>query len=139
MTGVRRKARGLALQVLYEIDAAKNSTVELIVLDENSKQELGKVKKELKNGSNNISIEFSIGQPELWWSNGLGDAHLYKLIFIALRLPYPRYPLFVPKSINPSQYANNRGCRNASNFQGESSYRWVLCSSYQWLADYRGL
>ncbi|MCD4730080.1 MAG: hypothetical protein K8R74_05745 [Bacteroidales bacterium] len=71
------------ISALYEINATKNSTVELIVLDENSKQELGKVKKELKIGSNNISIEFSIGQPELWWSNGLGDAHLYKLIFIA--------------------------------------------------------
>ncbi|MDR1682167.1 MAG: glycoside hydrolase family 2 protein [Candidatus Symbiothrix sp.] len=31
----------------------------------------------LKKGNNNIMVDFSIKNPELWWTNGLGDAHLY--------------------------------------------------------------
>ena len=31
-------------------------------------------------GTNNYSLDFKINQPQLWWSNGLGKAHLYHWI-----------------------------------------------------------
>lgn len=32
---------------------------------------------DLKPGKNLVKVDFSIENPTLWWSNGLGDAHLY--------------------------------------------------------------
>lgn len=39
------------------------------------------IKKEiqLNKGANNIEQEFIIKKPKLWWTNGLGEAHLYNL------------------------------------------------------------
>jgi beta-mannosidase len=33
----------------------------------------------LKKGSNTINYPFTVNNPKLWWSNGLGEAHLYSL------------------------------------------------------------
>ena len=32
---------------------------------------------DLKGGTNKVVVDFSIKNPKLWWSNGLGEAHLY--------------------------------------------------------------
>ncbi len=71
------------ISTIYEINAVQDGSVELIVLDDKSNQEFGKLIKEIKVGSNNITIDFFINDPELWWSNGLGKAHLYEFSFIA--------------------------------------------------------
>ena len=33
---------------------------------------------ELVAGANTISVPFAIGNPKLWWSNGLGEPNLYQ-------------------------------------------------------------
>jgi len=52
-----------------------NATVSVIDKDANKKQ--GEAVANLKKGLNKIEINFIIKNPELWWSNGLGEAHLY--------------------------------------------------------------
>jgi len=37
----------------------------------------GSVSKDLQKGNNKITVDFTINNPKLWWSNGLGEAHLY--------------------------------------------------------------
>lgn len=37
---------------------------------------------QLKKGTNNIEIEFSIPEPALWWPNGSGEQNLYDLEFL---------------------------------------------------------
>ncbi len=34
---------------------------------------------QLTSGLNQVQVEFEINNPELWWTNGLGEAHLYKI------------------------------------------------------------
>ncbi len=68
---------------IYEIEALKEGRVELIVLDVNSDQQFVKINKDIKAGINYLEVDFNIENPELWWTNGLGKAHLYDLEFIA--------------------------------------------------------
>lgn len=53
----------------------QNATID-IINDEN-KEKFGAVTVDLKKGLNKVNINFTIDKPELWWSNGLGKAHLY--------------------------------------------------------------
>lgn len=47
------------------------------VIDSDSKKVFGKTQAHLKKGLNKISLDFTIKKPKLWWSHGLGEAHLY--------------------------------------------------------------
>jgi len=71
------------INAVYEIDAIQDCSVELSVFDKKLKQEIGKINKELNTGVNELIIDFKIDNPELWWTNGLGDAFLYDFKFIA--------------------------------------------------------
>lgn len=71
------------ISAIVEIVAMKDGSVELIVVDNNSNQELGKAEREIKTGSNHFTIDFTINNPKLWWTNGLGKAYLYDLKFLA--------------------------------------------------------
>lgn len=39
----------------------------------------------LERGDNSLTVPLVIKNPELWWSNGLGEAHLYDLAFNVIR------------------------------------------------------
>ncbi len=47
------------------------------VIDTDTKRVIATRKAPLAKGENIIDLEFSINNPELWWSNTLGEAHLY--------------------------------------------------------------
>lgn len=55
-----------------DIDNAKITVTNL-----NSGTVYGTTTSSLKKGENKIVVDFTINNPELWWSNGLGEAHLY--------------------------------------------------------------
>ncbi|MFA9391320.1 MAG: glycoside hydrolase family 2 protein [Prolixibacteraceae bacterium] len=59
------------------VDASATLSGKLIVLDKESGKQLAQKSVEITSGNNNIEIPFSIVQPKLWWSSGLGEAHLY--------------------------------------------------------------
>lgn len=52
-----------------------NASVSVSDIDANRK--LGETVANLKKGLNKVEINFTIKNPELWWSNGLGESHLY--------------------------------------------------------------
>ncbi len=66
------------LKAFVEIDAAKS--VEAQVIIECAEADIKEViQVSLKQGSNTVSCDLHIHQPKLWWSNGLGEAHLYQI------------------------------------------------------------
>ncbi len=65
------------LNLIYEVEADDESeaTLEVRCLENNSQT---KQQVRLTKGVNKIEIPFAINNPKRWWSNGLGDAYLYK-------------------------------------------------------------
>lgn len=62
---------------VFEIDAVKKGKATLSILnDENT---LASMPVTLAQGVKTYSVDFEIANPKLWWSNGLGEAHLYNL------------------------------------------------------------
>lgn len=63
-----------------EIDADKAiDKAQLSITDSVTGKSLGETTVALQKGKNTVSIPFLIKNPRLWWSNGLGEAHLYSL------------------------------------------------------------
>ncbi|MDP3915229.1 MAG: glycoside hydrolase family 2 protein [Bacteroidota bacterium] len=65
------------LTAVFEIDAsaANNATISI----ENDGVELAKADVQLTEGISTYSVDFKIANPKLWWTNGLGEAHLYNI------------------------------------------------------------
>jgi beta-mannosidase len=65
------------LTAIFEVDAvsANDATISI----ENDGVELAKTKVKLTEGISTYSVDFKIDNPKLWWTNGLGDAHLYNI------------------------------------------------------------
>lgn len=69
------------LSVESEILANKDmKNAEIIVRDKNLGTIYGTVKADLVAGSNTVGVRFTINNPKLWWSNGLGEPHLYDFV-----------------------------------------------------------
>lgn len=65
------------LTAIFEIDAdAENQAVITI---ENDGKELARADVQLTRGISTYPVEFKIENPKLWWTNGLGEAHLYNI------------------------------------------------------------
>jgi len=62
---------------LFEIEGTKEQAAELVV--ENEGKILAKRKIQLSAGIHTYPVEFDISKPILWWTNGLGEPHLYTL------------------------------------------------------------
>jgi beta-mannosidase len=65
------------MTAVFEVDAtvANNATISI----ENDGVELAKAEVKLIEGISTYSVDFKIDNPKLWWSNGLGEAHLYNI------------------------------------------------------------
>ena len=62
------------------IDAdAPQREVEIMVADEHSGKVLVRKAVGLRKGTNTITLPFEIKNPQLWWTNGLGEPYLYAL------------------------------------------------------------
>jgi len=68
------------LTAVFEIELTSDHEVELSIENlENSEIYFSRKENFLK-GTNKIRINFSINEPKLWWTNGLGEAYLYQLL-----------------------------------------------------------
>lgn len=88
---VWNKAKINNIQIVQnELDEKEAKITENISMNSSTNQEVtiqinnaGKVlyseKAELKTGENNLSINYVIENPKLWWTKGLGDQHLYNI------------------------------------------------------------
>lgn len=62
-----------------ELSADRDINGALVTItDEATGKVLGKQQADLKKGTNQVTVDFTINKPKLWWSNGLGDPHLYR-------------------------------------------------------------
>jgi len=68
-----------ALSAVFEIEAARGLEVEasLEMVPEHRSFRSGRTR--VESGMNKIAIDFTIEDPRLWWTNGLGDAYMYSL------------------------------------------------------------
>jgi len=62
---------------VFEIDAAKRGKANLSVVNDGVVLAASAV--QLKKGVQKYSVNFEIKNPKLWWTNGLGEAHLYTI------------------------------------------------------------
>jgi beta-mannosidase len=65
------------LTARFEIEATAPRRVSLEVQE--GRRSLGILEADLVAGKNEFSIAFSIDKPKLWWTNGLGEPHLYTI------------------------------------------------------------
>lgn len=63
-----------------EIEVETEGEYSLSLLIDNRTQKVNK-RIELKPGTQKVEFEFDIENPKLWWSNGLGEHHLYDFVF----------------------------------------------------------
>lgn len=63
---------------VFEVRSLENHSAKLTVI--NDEMQLASEKVQLKKGIGKYSIDFTIENPKLWWTNGLGEAHLYNII-----------------------------------------------------------
>ena len=60
-----------------EVQSTKNQRA--VIAIENNNSTLATQTVTLKKGKNTVNVPFQINNPKRWWSNGLGEAYLYKL------------------------------------------------------------
>ena len=65
------------IETSFKIASDREQKVVVSITDSISNKVLAKNTISLRKGDNTASLSFSIRNPELWWTNGLGDAHLY--------------------------------------------------------------
>lgn len=65
------------LQAKCEIQSNQAQKVNILITDIKNGNLLVKIATDLKAGLNQVNLDFSIKNPKLWWSRGLGEAHLY--------------------------------------------------------------
>lgn len=62
-----------------ELDADKDMDGVLVTItDEATGRVLGEWQADLKRGTNQVTVDFVLHKPKLWWSNGLGEPFLYR-------------------------------------------------------------
>ena len=65
------------LSAVFEIDAVKKGNATLTISNDSIR--LTTVSIQLKKGVAKYSVDFEIENPKLWWTNGLGEPHLYNI------------------------------------------------------------
>lgn len=71
-------ARNADIETVLEIVGNKDLVgVKVEITDEQSGNRLASTIVDIKKGVNKVQVNFSIKNPKLWWSNGLGEPHLY--------------------------------------------------------------
>ena len=62
---------------VFEVDAQKKGKATLSIVNDGTT--LASTQVSLVSGVKTYSLDFEIANPQLWWTNGLGEAHLYNL------------------------------------------------------------
>lgn len=62
---------------VFEVEA--NAENQAVVTIENDGNELARAEIKLSKGVSTYPVDFKIENPKLWWTNGLGEAHLYNI------------------------------------------------------------
>ncbi len=68
-----------ALELNGEVESNETENLIIKITDSNTGKQLHREQVSLLSGINNINTNFSIKNPKLWWTNGLGEPHIYDL------------------------------------------------------------
>ncbi len=68
-----------SLLAKVNVQSVEDETATFRIYNEADNKVLSEKKVELKAGSNEVVLDFSIENPKLWWTNGLGEQNLYTL------------------------------------------------------------
>jgi len=66
-----------AMTAVFEINSLEKTKAELSVLNDSLKLASSNI--HLHKGTGKYKVNFEIKNPKLWWTNGLGDQHLYNI------------------------------------------------------------
>ena len=69
------------ITAIFEIESTKDQQAFLAIVDKGINKEVLQRKEKIGKGTQTITTNFSIHNPELWWPNGMGDQHLYEFLF----------------------------------------------------------
>ena len=61
------------------IEAEGDGAVTIVVLDSASHRRLASQEFELHRGTNEVALPYTISNPRLWWTNGVGEPYLYTI------------------------------------------------------------
>ena len=75
---VNRKRAVICHHVCIEAD--HDATVTITVTDSASQRRLASQTVNLKRGLNDFALPYTLSNPQLWWSNGLGKPHMYTFL-----------------------------------------------------------
>ncbi len=67
------------LSAVFEINSNTAKVMSFEIYDSKANQLLAAKKTNVVKGINQISVDFVIKEPKLWWTNGLGEPYLYNL------------------------------------------------------------
>ena len=70
-------SKSAAIHVQSVINTVEPLTADFIIKDNSTGSVLKKTQVQLSGGQNIVGVDFEVKNPKLWWSNGLGDPHLY--------------------------------------------------------------
>ncbi len=72
-------SKSVDIQNIVEVTANRDiKNAKIQVLDQSVNKVLGERITDLAKGLNKVTVNFRMKNPKLWWSNGLGDAYLYR-------------------------------------------------------------
>lgn len=77
-TNVTSKSATIRINAEIYADAAIPQA-QVVVRNNQSGKVYGTLNTSLQAGKNEVAVNFTMKNPKLWWSNGLGEAHLYEL------------------------------------------------------------
>ncbi len=69
----------VALTAKAEIQSKMDGKAIVRIFNEENGNQLAENEIELKTGENEVSVDFKINDPKLWWTNGLGEQNLYTI------------------------------------------------------------
>ncbi len=67
------------IRLLYQVDSEIEEDATVIITDNSNDKIFTKQTFKLKQGNNEYAFDFSVENPNLWWSNGLGEPNIYEL------------------------------------------------------------
>lgn len=67
------------LELNGQVESNETENLIIKITDSNTGKQLHREQVSLLGGINNINTNFSIKNPKLWWTNGLGEPHIYDL------------------------------------------------------------
>jgi beta-mannosidase len=65
------------IKAVVEVSSEINGECNVALINADNNKNYNSIKANLTKGINKVSVEFTIQNPELWWTNGLGSQYLY--------------------------------------------------------------